>query len=312
MDGPRRRLHHTEQLAGETGVAEEGARDGSGAVATIAAEAAASTHESPQGIEGGCRLPCQNNHNSTGDTPELPPSARRTALALQVNVQAMCERYGIEKVGFLTLTFREHILDSREAQRRMNSLITHVLRPRYGNTIRIIERQKSGRIHYHLLVAMAADIRCGFDFDAVARDDYRSANKALRAEWSFWRRTAPRYGFGRTELLPVKSTAGAIGRYVGKYIGKHIHHREERDRGVRLVSYTGEKAASTRFAWAGGKARDWRAKLRGFVQSLHEGGAIDEPTAKAMAKRFGPRWCWYWRDSIFSFPLEEGGTHGPG
>lgn len=251
-------------------------------------------------------LPCQNSHNSIIDPPgrtPFPPSARRTAFALQLNVAAFCERHGLERVGFLTLTFREHVLDSREAQRRLNSLTTNVLRPRYREAIRVIERQKSGRIHYHLLVALPADIRTGFDFDAIARHDYRSACPALRAEWAFWRRTAPQYGFGRTELLPVKSTESAIGRYVGKYIAKHIGQRHRADKGIRLVSYVGTKVANTRFAWAGGSAAEWRAKLGGFVQMLFENGAITSPSMRGMKVAFGPRWAYHWRDAIMAFEV---------
>jgi hypothetical protein len=223
---------------------------------------------------------------------------------LQVNVQAMCERCGIDRVGFLTLTFAEHVLDPKEAQRRLHSLTTHVLKPRYGRVIRVIERQKSGRIHYHLLVDVGVDIRSGVDFRALAQGDYRSAGPRLRAEWAFWRRTARRYGFGRTELLPVMSTSEAIGRYVGKYISKHLEHREERDRRVRLVSYSGQRVASTRFAWASGGAREWRRKLRAFVHMLFDSGAIGSPTIQAMRLRFGPRWARYWRDSISTFHVE--------
>ena len=248
-------------------------------------------------------LPCQSSHNSNG-TGEFTPSARRTAFALQLNVASMCERHGIEKVGFLTLTFRDHVLDPKEAQRRLNSLTTGVLKPRYGEHIRVFERQKSGRIHYHLLVAVSADIRSGVDFGAIARGDYRSAPEALRREWAFWRATAKRYGFGRTELLPVKSTTEAIGRYVGKYIAKHLGARETRDRRVRLVSYSGERLASTRFAWASPGAAEWRRKLGAFVRMLHEAGAIEEASTKAMAKKWGPRWAYYWRDSVSSFPVE--------
>ena len=187
----------------------------------------------------------------------------------------------------------------------MNSLTTHVLRPHYGRCIRVIERQKSGRIHYHLLVAVGSDIRTGCDFEAFARGDYRTAGPALRAEWAFWRSTAKKYGFGRTELLPVRSTTEAIGCYVGKYIGKHIHKREIRDKGVRLVAYSGGRCASTRFAWASPGATQWRRKLGAFVQMLHDSGAIREPTFAAMAKRFGPRWAHYWRDSIMTFPVAD-------
>lgn len=231
----------------------------------------------------------------------FPPSARRTAFALVSNVQALCERHGIERVGFLTLTFADHVVRPREAQRRLHSLSSHVVRRRYGEAVRVFERQKSGRIHYHLLVAVGHDIRTGCDFDAFARGDYRSAPGALREEWAFWRATAPLYGFGRTELLPVKSTSQAIGKYVGKYIGKHLDHREGRDRGVRLVSYCGSRVASTRFAWAEGRGREWRRKLGEFVAMCFESGVLEEPTTAAMARRFGPRWAHYWRDSIATF-----------
>jgi hypothetical protein len=257
-------------------------------------------------------LPCQDNHNCTEQHPKFdirelgfPKSAERTAYSLQLNVAGMCQEHGIEKIGFLTLTFADHILDPKEAQRRLHSLTTHVLKPRYGRCIRVFERQKSGRIHYHLLVAVGADIRTGADFGEFAKGDYRSASPALRAEWSYWRMTAKKYGFGRTELLPIKSTDQAIGRYVGKYIAKHLGMRKNEDKGVRLVSYSGDKSASTRFAWAGGKAKDYRRKLGLFVHMMYEAGAIAEPTTKAMHVRFGSRWNWHWRDSILSLPEVE-------
>jgi hypothetical protein len=257
-------------------------------------------------------LPCQKSHNSTEGYPAAEPvpvkltaSAQRTAFALQVNVTAMCEQCGLDQVGFLTLTFAEHLLDPREAQRRLNSLTTHVLRPRYGQAIRVFERQKSGGIHYHLLIALGADIRTGVDFAEFERDDYRSAPPLLRAEWSFWRRTAQAYGFGRSELLPVKSTSEAIACYMGKYIGKHLDQRDPRDRGVRLVSYCGPRTASTRFGWAGGKSYEWRLKVKAFATMLCTAGVIASPSMSAMRLRFGPRWANQLRNNIMMFPYER-------
>ena len=265
-----------------------------------------------QGLRPPSDLPCQNSHKCIEGGAALVPSAKRTAFALQVNVQAFVERHGIERVGFLTLTFAEHILDARVAQKRMHSLVSNVLKPRYQEAIRVIERQKSGRIHYHLLVALDDDIRTGVDFEAMFPEkgsgvtaDYRSAPAALRREWVFWRATARRYGFGRTELAPVRSSSQAIGRYVGKYIAKHLEHREERDKRLRLVSYLGTRVASTRFAWASGGAAQWRQKLAAFVAMLFESGAIGSPTMEAMRLRFGPRWARYWRDNIMTFPTSN-------
>jgi hypothetical protein len=210
----------------------------------------------------------------------------------------------------LTLTFAEHVLDAKEAQRRLNSLATHVLRPRYGSAIRVIERQKSGRIHYHLLVNVGADIRSGCDFNAFARRDYRTAPAALRAEWAFWHRTAKAYGFGRTELLPVMSNSAAVGRYVGKYIAKHLGQRQERDRGVRLVSYIGSRVATVKFAWAGPRGLHWRKGLEALARDLSAAREIVGASPEAMRRRYGKSWCWKWRAQIERRAAAYGREHG--
>lgn len=211
-------------------------------------------------------LPCLNSNNCTEgegqDHQKLQGNHRKTAFALAFNVRELCRKHGVERVGFLTLTFADHVICPKAAQRRFHSLKTHVLDVRYSSWIRVFERQKSGRIHYHLLVVLKDDIRTGADFEAFERGDYRTANPLLRAEWAFWRKTAKAYGFGRTELLPVKSTADGIGAYVGKYIAKHIEARPESDKGVRLVSFSrGAGAANSRFAWASPRSWLWRQKL---------------------------------------------------
>jgi hypothetical protein len=250
----------------------------------------------------GAPFPCPlQSNNSNENTVAFPASAARTAHALRVNVQSCVAKWGIDSTGFLTLTFADHVTCPKEAQRRMNSLTTAVLRPRYGGAIRVMERQESGRIHYHLLIDVGADIRTGCDFGAIKKQDYRSASLALRSEWAFWRRTAKLYGFGRTELLPVISTAEAVGRYVGKYISKHLSVREKRDLGVRLVSYIGPRVATVKFAWAEGNGRRWRQGLEALVRNLSAAGQIDSADCEAMRRRYGASWAWSWKDSIARF-----------
>ena len=266
------------------------------------------------GTAGGGELPCLSSNNSTEPGEEkhrlLSAQHRKSASALAWNVQHLAEKFGIETLGFLTLTFADHVLDGREAQRRFNSLATHVLRSRYRAHIRVIERQKSGRIHYHLIVALSSDIRTGADFDAFARGDYRSASPALRSEWSFWRSTAREYGFGRTELLPVKSTHEGIARYVGKYISKHIGNREERDKGLRLVEYSrSARMANTRFAWATAGAAEWRAKVRTFASMLSVARRAPLHDLSDITRLLGPRWAYHHRDFIASLPPTES-PHG--
>jgi hypothetical protein len=163
---------------------------------------------------------------------------KRSAHCLAVEIRALARRFGIERLGFLTLTFEEHILDIREAQRRFHSLATGVLKGRYKRGVWVWERQESKRVHLHGVVVMGADIRSGCDFKAIEAGDCRSANKALAAEWRFWRHRrqggegrAEDYGFGRHELLPVKTNEDGIAYYVGSYIGESVRARAGAYRG---------------------------------------------------------------------------------
>lgn len=266
------------------------------------------------GPEGGA-LPCRSLETTQSRVPQnLTGPHKKTALALSWNVSGLCEKYGVERVGFLTLTFADHVVDAREASRRFNSLATNVLKARYLDYIRVLERQRSGRIHYHLLVVLPDDIKTGFDFGGVAQGNYKSANNHLRREWAFWRKTAPLYRFGRTELMPVKGTADALGQYVGKYIGKHIGHREEADKGVRLVSYSrGARMATSRFTSIDSFSfkEGWRPRLKTFVDQMNHAFSITHPhrpPMRCMADLkfyFGPRWAYHWRDHIMNLPPSD-------
>lgn len=283
--------------------------------AVVAVPSPASTpHPATQGEGGGPeRLPCLSSNNSTEATfqgpcksaLDLTPQQKKSACALAWNVQAMAEKFGLERLGFLTLTFADHVLDPKEAQRRLNSLASHVLRVRYPlGFVRVFERQKSGRIHYHLLVVLPEDVRTGVDFDAFGRGDYRSASAYLRGEWSYWRKSAKAYGFGRTELMPVRSTEEGIGRYVGKYIGKHHAARKEEDKGVRLVEYSrGARTATTRFGWSSDNAAEWRAKVRLFAQITAARLGVEINDLADLTSYLGPRWAYHHREFIFSLPV---------
>lgn len=250
-------------------------------------------------------LPCRSLE--TTQPKALTGPHKKVANALSWNVAHLCQKYGTERVGFLTLTFADHVLDVREASRRFNSLATHVLKPRYGHYIRVLERQKSGRIHYHLLVVLPDDIRTGVDFEAFGVRDYKTANNHLRREWAFWRKTAPLYRFGRTELMPIRSDAAAMGQYVGKYIGKHIGQREERDKGARLVSYAGDaRMATAKHTAVTNHPDQWRAKVLTFVRLLQGW----KPHARIrdmddLAFHLGPRWAYHWRDFICGLPPSD-------
>lgn len=249
-------------------------------------------------------LPCLHSNNSNEragkeDWNTLQGNHRKSARLLELHVRKAVEICGIQTLGFLTLTFAQNITCSKEAQRRLNSLMTRIIRPRYGAAVIVLERTKKKRIHFHLLVPVGKDIRTGVDFEGIEKGNYSSAGPDLRAEWSFWRRTAPKYGFGRTELLPIKSSESAIARYVSKYISKHIEERSPEDKGVRLVRVSGVfKAGTTRFGWNTTNFRLWREKVGAILKAA---GCEEMPMGKAL----GRQWLYRHQDIIQSVELPD-------
>ncbi len=237
---------------------------------------------------------------------KLSTQHKKSASILAHSVQEIAKTYGIDKLGFLTLTFKEFITCAKEATRRLNSLNTNILKDRYLAHIRVFERCKSGRIHFHLLVVLRSDIRTGFDFDAIKNHDYRSANDYLRSEWSFWRKTAKKYGFGRTELLPVRTTSEGIARYVGKYISKNIESRIPEDKGVRLVSYSkNARSGSTRFSFVSEGSKEWRGKVKNFAVFVAKKHGLPFPCKYEDLKEYeGKNWAYKWRDLILMLPSD--------
>ena len=264
-------------------------------------------------------LPCLYSHNSTEQPEndqafEFTTGRKRSAFVLAESVEKLCKMYGINKVGFLTLTFKKHVVCPKEAQKCLNSFFSHVLKPRYTDYVGVFERTKTGRIHYHLLVALPFDIKTGFDFKQVADTTlsrsvrYSSASKELKAEWAFLRKTVVKYGFGpRVELMPVKTNIDAIKFYVGKYIGKSLKasHEGEKashgysDKGVRLVRYSkGARAGTTRFAWASSGASSWRNSVAFFADLISM--FYDKPVLNVddLSDILGFRWAFKYREYV--------------
>lgn len=267
-------------------------------------------------------LPCLYSNNSIENPPKIDENPlsllasdqknsiqkmstqhKKTASNLVFAIQELSRKYGIERLGFFTLTFKDFITDPKESQRRLNSLNSNVLKGRYKANIRVFERCKSGRIHYHFIIVLDDDIRTGFDFDEIKKGSYKSANKHLRAEWSFWRKTAKKFGFGRTELLPVKTTTDGIAKYVGKYISKSVEARKPEDKGVRLVSFSKlARIGSTRFTFVSHGSRAWRNKMKVFADLVAERFNKPKVEYEDLQVLLGTKWCWKFSDLIVLLP----------
>jgi len=246
----------------------------------------------------------------------LRGSHKRTAHALKHEVEVLLNEFGRERCLFVTVGLKTgtlHVRDTKEAQRRFNSLATHVIRPRYLRSVWGVHRYSTGELHYHGLVVLRgpeANVFAGVDFEAFAIGDYRTAPADLRAEWKFLGNqknpgVVVRYGFApRVEAMPVKSRyPEAVGRYLGGYISKHVNGRLLEDKGARLVRYVGykpgERKASSQFNFA--TERTWlrRQKVGAFV---HRFGLVGMESLRMIV---GPKWAYVLEEEIWFMPLPK-------
>ena len=254
-----------------------------------------------------------------GDTLERmgrPSGAEaKSAFHLRLNVAAFVEYWGRDHCLFFTVTDEANLHPSQFA-RRWNSFMvrngTWIL-----SYIRVLEPQRQGRPHYHLLVAVNWDTRPDlFDwqaFDACQcelrtnghtplfrelRARYKeSASPKLVAMWSLLRKVLPRYGLGRAELLPIRKGKEAISEYVGKYLEAGLVLRRHSWKGCRRVEFdrrakTAWLACTRLFAWHSPGAKAWRVRVGQLATAI---GAVD---MKGICRRLGRRWAYYMRATI--------------
>lgn len=235
----------------------------------------------------------------------------KKAETLYVNLDGFINRVGIERVGFVTLTFAKNITDRDEASERFHNISASVLKPEGLEFVAVPERQGSGRFHFHLVSGFPYDVRTGFDFaacecakSAKRNDDWdgfdywqsvycRSANKHLRKFWAVLRSDkVRRWGFGRCETLPILSNAQALARYVGAYVTSASCARLSGDKGMRTVRYAlHSRTASIRWSWADGHGAKWR-------RGCQIVGQILEIKYEHLEEKFGKKWAWRLKESI--------------
>lgn len=154
---------------------------------------------------------------------QLTSNHKKTAKTLKCNTVEFCNYFGINNVGFLTLSFGTHKCSKcgftggkryngkpkcpecggqmvpreeneidpgkniAEARKCYNSFLTNVLRPRYGSLICVVERgDKYGRVHFHLLIDAGVDIKTGFNqemFEELTKGLSEGRYKRYGKEW---------------------------------------------------------------------------------------------------------------------------------
>ena len=272
-------------------------------------------------------LPCQYDNNCIGNgigkfqSAPLPPYRKKSRHRLEMAIEWMVEKYGIERIGLLTLTFgvpgsgrgslethqlREQAKDLGFVQARWHSFCSNVIVKRYQDWICILEPQRDGVWHIHVVVATKEDIRTGTDVATLAnyklppwlRKGKHLRNEALAAEWKALRETTCKYRFGRAELLPIKKTKEAFSRYLGKYLTKtfNLVPAGRRYRLIRFSRGVG-RHFSMRFSIVGLGNLIYRTRLKMAASALWFQDYGD------FAEYFGARWNYYLRDLIAGIPV---------
>jgi hypothetical protein len=129
---------------------------------------------------------------------------------------------------------------------------------------------------------------------------YASAPPHLREVLNELGERLPGLGFGRFEFAPVYSNAEAVAKYLSKQFRDYIGRRDQRDKHVRLVSYTkGARFATTSFSWVE-SGRSWRkgaSRLAAFLTqrgySVHDLDGLSEV--------LGSKWGYHMSDVVRMF-----------
>ena len=321
----------------------------------MAGQAAGCSREAAAPAPAG--LPCQNSNNSNKTRPRyrllqvphapnlytdrekkhvwdkhdedtlhrigMPTGAEaRSAFHLRLNVAAFIEHWGRSHCLFFTVTDEANLHPTQFA-RRWNSFLV-----RNGawivSFIRVLEPQKQGRPHYHILAAVQWDTKPdAFDWQAFSecqqerrtnghtvlfrelRNRYRaSAAPELVAMWKLLRKVLPRYGLGRAELLPIRKGREAISEYIGKYLEAGLVIRKHSWKGCRRVEFDrrnkiGWLTCTRIFAWHSPGAVAWRARVSELGSAL---GVLD---MDGIRMKLGPKWAYRLRESITLSSTED-------
>ncbi|HWA27713.1 MAG TPA: hypothetical protein VG734_18805 [Lacunisphaera sp.] len=232
---------------------------------------------------------------------------------------AFIEHWGRDHCLFFTVTDEDNLHPTQFARRWNNYLRRHG--QWITSFIRVLEPQRQGRPHYHLLVAVSWNTKPdAFDWQAFAecrqvqrgsalfrelRARYKaSAAPELVALWQIHRKVLPRYGLGRAELLPIRKCKEAISEYIGKYLEAGLVIRKHSWKGCRRVEFDRRNkfawlACTREFAWHSLGAMAWRKRVGELASAL---GVID---MEGICRKLGPKWAYRYREAISLASSEE-------
>jgi hypothetical protein len=259
--------------------------------------------------------PCHNGNNSNESTPPPPKPGWKTGALARIGVKNFVTRFGFDNCGFYCFTFKEAI-EPREASKRWNSLLTGVIRRRYGKAfIKFTEPQRRGVPHYHVLLhVLGIRVGCTILRSTGVRGGRGRSKRGytvfpgpvLNEERAFWTtELLEGYGFGsRRDVSPIFTEVEKAAAYVCNYVCKSYGERTEVWKGIRLVEYGhGCRPGSVRFSSVGGRAKIFREGVELFClkKNLNYEDLpfyCDAFCGKPGGKYIGHRWAYLLREDF--------------
>ena len=233
----------------------------------------------------------------------------------------MERKYGLERVGVLTLSFgvpgsgkgsfetwslRQQAKHWDFVQDRWASLRTNVIAKRYSEWSCVFELHRDNVWHIHVVVVTKEDIRTGTNIEVLSnyklpywmRRGKHLRNEALAAEWTDLRRLCCKYRFGRVELLPVKKSGEALGHYLADYLVKTYQATANRKR-CRLVRFSkginGDISTKFTILGIGSLIHRTRLKIAAGMLRLTDYGDF--------ADYYGPQWNYKLKNTLAWIPM---------
>lgn len=177
------------------------------------------------------------------------------------NTESLIQRYGRTCCVFLTITWPPGVCQGARIRRWSSFRRGRLFRGGFRG-VRVFEPHASGAMHLHAVLARPGFDYMGKGFDWAAwqaaedarragnlraareftRQYARSATAALRSLWGSWRHYP---GFGRVQVLPLRSEVPAaqyLCGYIGKAGGKLPPH-------TRRCGYVGDRGRAGDYGW---------------------------------------------------------------
>jgi hypothetical protein len=149
----------------------------------------------------------------------------------------------------------------------------------------------------------------------VARRDYRNVDKRIRDVWKILREGSEAYGFGRSNLEPIKTSGEAAARYVSKYLSKRNGSQKMAGEDkARLFGVWGTRRyCSSQFSWNTPGGRENRIKKKLIAQCLGLISRSDINDHDDFRRVLGSKWWNRIRPLIISEKKwRKQTTHAPG